>query len=133
MNIYNVKGNSMSPALKEGDLLFVKKSTSKNFKLKANDIIILNNPDNPNSYIIKRLIGLPNEKIEDINKRNYSLVIKTDNNISDYQLSINEYFVIGDNHNYSTDSRHFGPIKYSEIIGKVILRIWPFYRIKYWF
>ena len=78
------------------------------------------------------VFNLPKEK----NKSFLSLkTIETlPDNINTYnELSENEYFVIGDNYFHSTDSRHFGPIKKSMIIGKVFLRIWPLYRLRYWF
>jgi len=132
MNIYSVKGNSMSPTLKEGDLLVIKKPKSQKIFFRRNDIIVLKNPKDPTNYFIKRVIGLPKEK----NKSFLSLkTIETlPDNINTYnELSENEYFVIGDNYFHSTDSRHFGPIKKSMIIGKVFLRIWPLYRLRYWF
>ena len=144
MNIYNVKGISMFPILKEGDLLIIKKYNLKKPCYKRNDIVVLKSPENSKKYFIKRLIGLPNEKIKNnitslyINNTKidklYSNNFYTNTGIStNYELSDNDFFVLGDNSKYSTDSRHFGPIKSSMIIGKVLLRIWPIHRLNFWF
>lgn len=144
MNIYSVKGTSMSPILKEGDLLIIKKYKLKNLHYKRNDIIVIKNPKNSRNYFIKRLIGLPNENIKNnitslyINNTKVDKLYLDNSHTmpaisTDYELSHNEFFVLGDNSKNSTDSRHFGPIKSSMIMGKVLLRIWPIHRLKFWF
>ena len=132
MNIYSVKGNSMSPTLKEGDLLVIKKTKFKKPFFKHNDIVVLKSPQYPNNYFIKRLIGLPKETNKSFSFLNNEKLANMflDNSQT---LTKNEYFVIGDNYLHSTDSRDFGPVEKSMIIGKVFLRIWPLHRLRYWF
>ncbi len=91
-------------------------------------------------YIVKRVIGLPNETIEirdkavyingillnepwiNINENNRTLnaKISTRDNLKPYIIGYNEYFVMSDNRDYGYDSRDFGNINFSHIIGKVI-------------
>ena len=91
--------------------------------------------------LIKRVIGLPNETlfINDGNITIYNSFHQNGKNISEYYLKPDiftngnqrvvlgndEYFVLGDNRPVSLDSRYFGSIKKSQIIGRAWLRIWP--------
>lgn len=117
--------------------------TVNSFKdLKREDIVVFRYPRNPQQYFIKRIIGLPGEqvKIEDgkvtiFNTENPSGIVLdekgylaegvlTSPNVT-MQLKDNEYFVMGDNRQFSHDSRAWGPVHKDEIIGKVMLRAWP--------
>ncbi|MDI6777713.1 MAG: signal peptidase I [Patescibacteria group bacterium] len=118
--------------------------TVKSFKeFKRGDVVVFRYPKNPSVYYIKRIIGLPDEKIEIKDKE-----VKIYNNENPdgffldeggylspseetsgdqiIQLSGSEYFVLGDNRNYSSDSRSWGPVPGNDIVGKVLLRAWPF-------
>lgn len=90
---YRMSGVSMEPFLEDGEYFLVNKM-DKDFK--GGDIVVFKNPDNPNYDSIKRIQDPP----ENINLRD------------------NEYYVLGDNKEKSTDSRNFGPIKKSSITGK---------------
>ena len=113
----------MFPTLKNGNIVFIKKY---NLDLKHNDIVVIRKN---NKTIIKRLVGLPNDKIE-INDYLYingekkdNLYIEDRGNISNaIFLKDNEYFVLGDNRQNSIDSRfdEIGIITKDEIIGKII-------------
>lgn len=114
---------------------------------KRGDIIVFRYPRNPQEYFIKRVIGLPGEKIQ---IKGGEVFVYNDNNpisavlsepylaegVKTYSyneetvsLGEEEYFVLGDNRNSSKDSRSFGSVNRSFIIGKVMLRGWPFNRI----
>lgn len=113
----------MFPTLKSGNIVCMKKY---NLYLKHNDIVVVRKD---NKTIIKRLVGLPNDKIE-INdylyingQKNDDLYIKDCGNIGNgICLKDNEYFVLGDNRQNSIDSRfdEIGIISRDEIIGKII-------------
>ncbi len=122
--------------------------TVKSFKeLKRSDVVVFRYPKNPSTYYIKRIIGLPGEKIEIKDKRvkifNSGNPNGFDLDESEYlppseetsgdqivELSDQEYFVMGDNRKYSSDSRSWGPVPEKDIVGKVLLRAWPFGRAK---
>lgn len=145
-----VDGNSMYPTLKNGDQLLVDKLTYKLKEPQRYDIIIFKQPYSRNGYYVKRIIGLPGEKVEiDDNGFIYinGSIIK---DIYGYQkiedagmvrksagkyiiVPNDEYFVLGDNRNNSQDSRllKIGTIHVSRIIGKSNLRIYPFQRFGY--
>ena len=113
----------MHPTLKNGNIIFIKKF---NLKVEYNDIVVIKKGDN---VIIKRVVGLPNDSIN-IDKYLYVNGQKKENlyieNAGDIKNEIllkdKEYFVLGDNINYSIDSRfnEIGIIRENEIIGKMI-------------
>lgn len=126
-----VDGNSMKNTFEDGDLLLL-------FKLgnvDRFDVVVLDEDDD--EIIIKRIIGLPGETVEIKNGKIYinEEEISDDygyGETSDYEkttLSADEYFILGDNRLISKDSRYFGPVKEEEIMGKIILRFYPFNKI----
>ena len=97
-------------------------------------------------YLIKRVIGLPGEKIEIINNKLYindkeyqEDYLKNNLKYKDFYLKDlgydkipkDMYLVLGDNRENSLDSRKIGLIKKSEINGKILLRMWPLNKIKF--
>lgn len=141
-----VDGSSMNPTLADGDNLWVDKLSYTFGKPKRFDVIIFNPNGNEKITYVKRIIGLPGETVTmDIEGKiyingqllneNYALeepflvqslgILSGDNEIV---LGEDEYFVLGDNRNNSMDSRRSDPgnVKKEYIIGKVVLRIYPF-------
>ncbi len=141
-----VVGRSMEPTLENADNLIVDKITYRFFEPKRYDIIVFPYRDGSGLYYIKRIIGLPGERVY-INERGdvyvnqnkleetYIKEKATDAGIAavPVQLGENEYFVLGDNRNNSTDSRSLevGIVKKDEIIGRAIVRIWPLNKFKF--
>ena len=127
-----VDGDSMKQTLKNGDILLLYKLG----KVKRNDIIVLHE-EKDNEKIIKRVIGMPGDTVVIKNGEIYinDKVIEDSyayGKTSDYNkitLESDEYFILGDNRLISKDSRYFGPIKESEIKGKIIFRLFPFTKI----
>lgn len=135
-----VSGQSMEPNFTPYSYLFVDEISYKIKNPQRGEVIVFKSPQNPSgNYLIKRIIGLPLEtiKIEDgkitIIKNGESFVLKesylpagtkTSGNI-EITLKENEYFVLGDNREYSFDSRVFGPVPKNYIIGKAIFRLFP--------
>lgn len=137
-----IKGSSMQPILQDQERIIILKLGLTKNHIDRFDIIVFSIPDINHKKLIKRVIGLPNEQIEIkagkiyINNRiltqtvsSVSITTSADS-ISMKQIRIpeNHYFVIGDNPCMSQDSREFGLIPRTNIIGKAILRYWPFSR-----
>ena len=137
-----VVGASMEPTLYTGERLLVERLSPKFHRLKKSDIIIFNPPGNNNIDYVKRIIGLPGEKVE-IKDCFVRVILKTGEKVQleekylppsvctkDVQSLVADvpdkyYFVLGDNRLHSADSRVFGPLSEGRIDGKVFLRFWP--------
>lgn len=136
-----VDGTSMLPTLHDEDrIIFEKISLYKN-DFKRNQIVILNPPgESKYTYYVKRIIGLPGEKLEIIGGSVYINGVKLDekylppNTYTDEDMVITIpddcVFVMGDNREVSQDSRALGPIPIENIKGHAVLRIYPFQDIR---
>lgn len=132
-----VLGNSMESTLKEKDEVIINKFAYLLSKPKRFDVIVFKQTNKEHSYLnIKRIIGLPGETVqikeglvyingealkEEVNVENISNSGLAEETI---QLQQNEYFVLGDNRNYSEDSRfaNIGNVVKDDIIGKALAR-----------
>ena len=144
---FYVKGASMEPNFYDKEYLIIDEISYRFHAPERGDIIVFRYPRNPEEFFIKRIIGLPGEKIQikdgfvylynkanpDGGKLAEPYLPETDKtyglNEEVVTLSGNEYYVLGDNRNSSKDSRGFGPVDKSLITGRVLLRGWPFNRI----
>ena len=124
-----VDGDSMYNTLNDNDIVLLSKLSS----IDRFDIIVLKENDN-NATIIKRVIGMPGDKVKIRNNKIYKHknIIEDEyayGETSDYDeitLGDDEYFVLVDNRLISKDSRYFGAIKKSDIKGKAVFRLFPF-------
>ncbi len=139
-----VNGSSMEPNFYNGDYLLIDEVTYRLKPPARGEVIVFKYPGNPKSFYIKRIIGLPGEKIVIRNgvisatKDNEKILIKEDYTVPlrtlstfEAELKDNEYFVMGDNRNFSFDSRNWGPLQSNKIIGLVRLRLWPLTKIMF--
>ena len=144
---FYVKGASMEPNFYDHEYLIVDEISYRFNDPKRGEIIVFRYPKNPQEFFIKRIIAFPGERVQVkdggviiYNSENPDgMSLKEDyleDNIKTYSLSediislgSSEYFVLGDNRNASKDSRSFGPVDRSFVIGKVLLRGWPFDRL----
>lgn len=136
-----VKGASMEPTFDSGDYIFTSKITYKFRPYERGDVIVFKAPSNPDIEYIKRIIGLPGDKvmIKDsevyVNGRQLNeTYISAKTNLWEGGFSKDgevttvpqgELFVMGDNRPRSSDSREFGPITISSVIGQVFYRYFP--------
>lgn len=140
-----VEGASMEPTLYNGDNLIVDKISYCFRDPERFDIIVFPFQYKEKTYYIKRIIGLPGETVQidekgniyidgEVLAENYGREIIKPENIGlawePVVLGEDEYFVMGDNRNNSSDSRTevVGNIKRKDIIGRAWLRLWPFER-----
>jgi len=135
-----VSGSSMEPTFYHGNYLLVDELTYSFREPQRGEVIVFRYPKDPNSYFIKRIIGLPGEKVilEDgkiIIENSEGVKELKENYVFSYQkynkdrlevaLGSQQYFVLGDNRNFSYDSRSWGPLERYYIVGLVRLRLWP--------
>ena len=135
-----VDGRSMNATLNDGDNLIVEKLSYRFSDPKRFDIIVFPPQGAPKEHYIKRIIGLPGETVQidkdgniyingELLEENYGLeTIQNPGRASEpITLGDDEYFVLGDNRNNSTDSRmeKVGNVKRETITGRAWLRIWP--------
>lgn len=137
-----VSGDSMYPTLHSGDNLIVDKLSYRFKDPERFDIIVFPYQYKEETYYIKRIIGLPGETVQIIDGTIYINGNVLDENygrekmvssglaLDEIQLGEDEYFVLGDNRNASSDSREpdVGNIHRDDIIGRAFIRIWPFSR-----
>ncbi|QQS61081.1 MAG: signal peptidase I [Candidatus Moraniibacteriota bacterium] len=161
-----VQGASMEPNFYDGEYLIVnewryKKTTiglkespifqvEPSKELSRGDVVVFRYPKNPSQFFVKRVIGLPGERIHIENS--FIMIFNSEHpdgmildeeeylekaakakDSSSFTLKDDEYFVMGDNRQHSHDSRSWGPLQKEFVIGKVVLRAWPIDRVKSFF
>lgn len=132
---FRIEGYSMEPNLHQGQYLIVNKAVYKWLHPpQRGDIVVFEYPRAPDRDFIKRVIGLPGETIE---IRGGSVYIDgipldepylpqpTNGSVGPRNLGDNEFFVLGDNRDNSSDSRSWGPLPQDNIIGKAWISYWP--------
>lgn len=141
-----VEGDSMEPNFSDGQYLIIDE-LSYNFKSpERGDVIVLRPPMQPSIFFIKRIIGLPGEEVKIEGGRiiiagtDLGRAILKEEYIPDgvdtipdsiIKLKDDEYFVLGDNRQRSSDSRAWGPLPKYNITGKAFLRLWPLSKISF--
>ena len=140
-----VSGASMFPTFHDGEYLIIDEIS---YILKGphrGDVVVFKYPGDPKRYFIKRIIGLPNEKVvikngevTIINKENpEGFKLKEDyireafNATDTYTTGDGEYFVMGDNRNQSSDSRSWGMLPRKLMVGRAYLRLLPVGKVTY--
>lgn len=134
---YMVEGKSMFPNFDDYQVLYVSRLNYMLAAPERHDVVVFHYPNNPSEDYIKRVIGLPGETVSFRDTRVFVNDMMLDepyiNEACDlvhcpdqsYALGADEYFVMGDNRNHSSDSRAFGPVDRELIVGEVLVRYWP--------
>lgn len=136
-----VSGLSMSPNFSNGDYVLIDELTYRLRIPERGEVVVFHDPQDYSTYFIKRVIGLPGERVTVKNGTvtvynsrypnglalNESYLKKgTDTSGTyDYTLSSSTYLLFGDNRSYSYDSRSWGPLPAKNIVGIVRVRLWP--------
>mgnify|MGYP001178565052 FL=1 len=129
---YEVDGDSMNPTLEDGTKVFVNSIYCKIVSPDRGDIIVTDDPNNNSDHLIKRVVGLPNERImikngfiyvdgRKLEEKNKERIMLTRGSIyyldtTEIKLKYNEYYIIGDNRNYTW----YGIIKEKHIIAMLV-------------
>ena len=137
-----VSGESMLPTFESGQYLIVDQLTYKFEEPMRGDVIIFKYPQDPSKYFIKRIIGLPGEKLKiqgtDVYitmtdgteiKLDEPYIVMQRESSNEITLANDEYFVMGDNRLASLDSRIWGPLKKDMITGRAWLRLLPIEKV----
>lgn len=140
MGLQQVIGPSMNPTLNEGDIIITNKFIYRFKSIERNDVVVISQDE---KYMIKRIVGLPGEKVEYQNndvlingkayKETFTNSETEDFTIQDLGYDVipeDMYLVLGDNREDSLDSRTFGLISKNQIIGKAWIKIWPISKMK---
>ncbi|MDA2936095.1 signal peptidase I [Patescibacteria group bacterium AH-259-L05] len=139
---FYVVGPSMEPSFYDKEYLIIGRIVYYYSEPQRGEVVVFRSPRGQKDYLIKRVIALPEERIR-ISKGNVyiyndsfpqGIVLNEEEYLSagsstpgsiDITLAKDSYYVLGDNRNASLDSRSFGPVKQSYIIGKTWFRGWP--------
>ncbi len=141
-----VSGASMEPTFHTGQYLIIDELSYHFHPVTRGDVVIFRYPRNPSEFFIKRVIGLPGETVH-ITSDSVSIThpdgstevldesyLTNRGNGADQTVALgpDQYFVMGDNRPDSSDSRFWGPVPASNLIGHVALRLLPFSAISLW-
>jgi signal peptidase I len=133
---FTVSDDSMNPALSRGQVVYALKHVTPRF----GEVVLIESPVEPGRVLVKRVVGCGGDFIEVRNKAVYRngekgafnwKIVSADNRVfpMDFsqrddmpavKLEADEYFLLGDNLDYSFDSRTFGPVSRERIIGRII-------------
>lgn len=132
-----VDGTSMEPTLHNGELILVNKLAYKFGEPTRGDVIVFYFPRDPEQEYIKRLVGLPGDKVRVENGHLYvndelvdePYIAAAPNYPGEWDVPAGQYFVLGDNRNNSYDSHNWGSVPADYLVGKAVFIYWPFERL----
>ncbi|MFA5021709.1 MAG: signal peptidase I [Patescibacteria group bacterium] len=142
---FYVKGASMEPSFFDHEYLIINEIGYRLGEPERGDVVVFRYPFDTSQFFIKRVIGLPGEKVRVGDGQVFIFNAKYPNGMlleEDYlaegtltlgdvevTLKSDEYYLLGDNRLHSLDSRAFGPVKREYVVGKTLWRGWPVNRI----
>jgi signal peptidase I len=131
-----VEGTSMQPQLADQERIFLNKYAYRLGPIERGDVIVFRAPNHPDKNFIKRVIGLPGDRVEIV--RGAVLLnghplpepylparFRDQRSMSEVTVPAGNYFVMGDHRNLSRDSRDFGMVARYLISGKAVFAYWP--------
>ena len=139
-----VRGASMDPTFQDGNYLIVDELSFQFRKPERGEVIIFRFPEDTSKFFIKRVIGLPGETIEIKDNKIFLMGDSGPAEITEpylsepltapngaVELGADEYFVLGDNRLFSSDSRRWGMLERNLVVGRAWLRLWPLDKVKF--
>jgi signal peptidase I len=136
VQVYRVEGESMLPNFHTGEMVLVNKFIYKVRAPHPGEVVVLDDPLNPQRQLIKRVIALPGETVTIKEDRVYingrplaedyiNKELLKGETLGPVTVPAANVFVMGDNRGNSSDSRRIGPIPITKLEGKALLRYWP--------
>jgi len=132
---FMVVGPSMEPNFYTGQFLLVSRVNYILGNPSRGDIIVFHYPRNPEEDYIKRVIGVPGDTVDIHDQQVFINGVGLSEpyinepcrtcNTGTWTLGLDEFFVMGDNRNHSSDSRFFGVVDRHFIVGQALIRYWP--------
>jgi len=131
-----VEGTSMMPGLADQERIFINKFAYRFAAIERGDVVVFRYPGDPSKNYIKRIVGLPGDRIEILrgevllNGRRLQepyvpARYQDERSMADVVVPDGSYFVLGDHRNRSSDSRDFGVVERQAIFGKAVFAYWP--------
>jgi signal peptidase I len=131
-----VDGGSMEPGLENQERIFINKLAYRLENIQRGDIIVFRYPRDPRTSFIKRVVGLPGDRVRVSDGQVYLNGRRTvepyvpenyrdSRSFPEVKVPPDSYFVLGDHRSMSNDSRDFGPVNQSFIYGKAVFGYWP--------
>jgi signal peptidase I len=135
---FYIPSGSMLPTLKPGDRIFANKFIYRFREPRRQEIIVFKWPVDPKRRFIKRLIGLPGDRVKIVEgqvyvndkplEEDYTLE-RSYTDFPEVKVPKGHYFMLGDNRNNSEDSRFWGFVPQANIVGKAFVIFWPLNRM----
>jgi signal peptidase I len=134
---FRVQGPSMMPVLHDGERIVVNKLIYRISPIQRGDVVVFWYPHEPSVSFIKRVIGLPGDRVEiregqvfvngrEMDESYLQADFRDDGSMPLTEVKRGFYFVLGDHRNQSNDSRAWGEVPEKYIYGKAFFRFWPF-------
>lgn len=131
-----VEGGSMEPGLEDQERIFINKMVYRFESIERGDIIVFRYPRDTRKSFIKRVIGIPGDRIrisyghvyvngEELPEPYVPPDYQDARSFSEIVVPNNAYFVLGDHRSMSNDSREFGPVMRNYVYGKAVFGYWP--------
>jgi signal peptidase I len=135
-----VEGISMWPGLDDQERIFINKLVYRLEPIERGDVVVFHYPRDPSKSYIKRVVGLPGDRVRIVNGAVYvngqalaepyvPLDYSDTRSLGETTIPPDCYFVLGDHRSMSNDSREFGPVPRKYIYGKAVFVYWPFAKL----